>query len=69
MQTKKVLPFVLLLALLFMPFADSAQAVSARSVQPLIPSQEGTPVVSAGVDPSPSGGRANPIPFRKLRRL
>lgn len=39
-----------------MPFADSAQAVSARSVQPLIPSQEGTPVVSAGVDPSPSGG-------------
>lgn len=56
MQTKKVLPFVLLLALLFMPFADSAQAVSARSVQPLIPSQEGTPVVSAGVDPSPSGG-------------
>jgi len=56
MQTKKILPFVLLLTLLFMPFADSAQAVSAPSSQPVIPAQEGAGTeVSTGVDPGIAG--------------
>jgi len=64
MQARKVLPFVLLLALLLMPFADAARAVSARSAQPIIPPQEGTPPasppVSIGADPTPAKDSASP---------
>jgi len=47
---------VLLLALLFMPFADSALAVSANATHPIGPPQEGTGTeVSTGADPGQSG--------------
>ncbi|MEL7645013.1 MAG: kelch repeat-containing protein [Anaerolineaceae bacterium] len=56
MQTKKLIPFLLLLALSFMPFADTAQAVSARSFAPAIPPQEGIGTeASTGADPDDSG--------------
>ncbi len=56
MQTKRFLPMILLLALLFMPFADTAQEVSARASAPVIIPQEGAGTeVSTGADPEPGG--------------
>ena len=56
MQLKKFVPILVLLALLFMPLADSAQALSARSPAPAILPQAGAGTeVSTGADPGNNG--------------